>query len=54
MKELIAGVRDDVEQLAAGLGLIIIRKVMEAEVDYRTGQWAGSRCASMVPIRDLW
>jgi hypothetical protein len=45
MKELIAEVRDAVEQLAARLGLIIIRRVMEAGIDCRTGQ-----CASMVPV----
>ncbi len=39
MDELIAGVRDDVEAFAAELGLLIIQRVMEAEIEQRTGQW---------------
>ena len=39
MEELIAGVRDDIENFAAELGLTIIRRVMEAEVQQRVGQW---------------
>jgi len=39
MEELIAGVRDDVEAFAAELGLTIIQRVMEAEVQKRIGQW---------------
>jgi putative transposase len=39
MGELIAGARDDVEAFAAELGLLIIQRVMEAEIEQRTGQW---------------
>ncbi len=39
MDELIAGVRDDVEGFAAELGLTIIQRVMEAEIQQRAGQW---------------
>src|ERR1051326_2676657 len=39
MQELIAGVRQDIEGLAAELGLIIIRSVMEAEIEQKTGRW---------------
>lgn len=39
MEELIAGVRDDVEAFAAELGLTIIQRVMQAEIEQRTGRW---------------
>ena len=39
MEELIAGVREDVEALAAELGLTIIRRVMEAEIEGKVGRW---------------
>lgn len=37
--EFIAGARDDIESLAAELGLRIIRQVMEAEIDQKVGRW---------------
>lgn len=43
MEELIAGVRDDVEAFAAELGLTIIQRVMEAEVQQRVGRWGQQR-----------
>jgi putative transposase len=39
MSELIAGARDDIEAFAAQLGLTIIRRVMEAEIDQKVGPW---------------
>ena len=39
MSELIAGARDDIEAFAAELGLTIIRRVMEAEVQQKLGRW---------------
>lgn len=39
MSELMAGARDDIEAFAAELGLIIIRRVMEAEIGQKVGQW---------------
>jgi transposase-like protein len=39
MEELIAGVREDVEAFAAELGLTIIQRVMEAEIDQKVGKW---------------
>jgi transposase-like protein len=39
MKELIAGVREDIEAFAAELGLTIIQRVMEAEIDQKVGPW---------------
>jgi transposase-like protein len=39
LKQLIAGVRDDIEGLVAEVGLTIIRQVMEAEIEHKTGQW---------------
>src|SRR6267378_3634857 len=39
MDELIAGVREDIEGFAAELGLTIIQRVMEAEIDQRVGPW---------------
>ena len=39
MDELIAGVREDVEGLAAELGLRIICRVMEAEIERKVGRW---------------
>jgi len=39
MAELIAGVRDDIEAFAAELGLTIIQRVMEAEIQQKIGPW---------------
>ncbi len=39
MEQLIAGVREDIESFAAELGLTIIQRVMEAEVQRKVGQW---------------
>ncbi len=39
MEELIAGVREDIEGFAAELGLTIIQRVMEAEIDQKAGPW---------------
>jgi len=39
MQALIAGVSDEVEAFAAQLGLTIIQRVMEAEIQQRTGPW---------------
>ena len=39
MEQLIAGVREDIENFAAELGLTIIRRVMEAEIERKVGQW---------------
>src|SRR6266571_393186 len=39
MSELIAGVRDDIETFAAELGLAIIQRVMEAEIQQKLGPW---------------
>lgn len=39
MEQLIAGAREDIEGLAAELGLTIIRKVLEAEIERKTGPW---------------
>lgn len=39
MDQLIAGARDDIESFAAELGLTIIRRVMEAEIDQKVGRW---------------
>lgn len=39
MQELIAGIREDVEGLAAELGLTIIRRVMEEEIERKVGRW---------------
>ena len=39
MEELIAGVRQDIESLAAELGLRIIERVMEAEIQRKVGRW---------------
>ncbi len=39
MDELIAGVREDVEAFAAELGLVIIRRVMDAEIEQKVGRW---------------
>src|SRR6266571_7485463 len=41
MSELIAGVRDDIEAFAAELGLTIMQKVMEAEIQQKAGPWGG-------------
>ena len=37
MSELIAGVRDDIEAFAAELGLTIIQRVMEREIQQKLG-----------------
>src|SRR6266436_6313253 len=39
MSELIAGVRDDIETFAAELGLTLIQRVMEAEIQQKLGPW---------------
>src|SRR2546428_2732484 len=39
MSELIAGVSEDIETFAAELGLTIIQRVMEAEIQQKVGQW---------------
>ena len=39
MSELISGVREDIEAFAAELGLTIMQKVMESEIQQRLGQW---------------
>jgi transposase-like protein len=37
--ELIGGVREDIEALAAQIGLVIIKAVMDREVESQLGQW---------------
>jgi transposase-like protein len=39
MEELIAGIHQDIEGFAAEVGLIIIQRVMEAEIKQKTGRW---------------
>jgi putative transposase len=39
MEELMSRAREDLESLAAEIGLTIIRQVMEAEIDQKVGQW---------------
>ena len=39
MAELIAGVRADIETFAAELGLVVIQRVLEAEVQQKLGRW---------------
>lgn len=39
MADLMAGVREDVEAFAAELGLTIMRRVMEAEIEQKVGRW---------------
>jgi transposase-like protein len=39
MSELIAGARQDIEAFAAELGLTIIQRVMEAEINQKVGRW---------------
>jgi transposase-like protein len=39
MNELIAGAREDIEAFAAQLGLTIIQRVMEAEIEQKVGPW---------------
>lgn len=39
LDELIAGVRADIETFAAELGLVVIRRVMEAEIQQKLGRW---------------
>ena len=43
MEELIAGVGEDIENYAAELGLAVIQKVMEAEIERKLGKW-GQQC----------
>ena len=42
MSELIAGVRDDIETFAAELGLTLIQRVMEAEIQQKLGPGASN------------
>jgi putative transposase len=39
LEELIAGAREDIESFAAQLGLVVIRRVMEAEIQQKVGPW---------------
>jgi len=39
LAELIAGVRADIEAFAAELGLVVIRRVMESEIQQKLGRW---------------
>lgn len=39
MEELVKGARQDLEGLATEIGLVIIRQVMEAEIQQKVGQW---------------
>ena len=39
MEQLLAGVQGDIESLAAELGLKIMQRVMEAEIERKTGRW---------------
>jgi len=39
MDELIAGVRNDIEAFAAELGLTVIQRVIEAEIQQKVGPW---------------
>jgi putative transposase len=39
LEELIAGVAEDIERFAAELGLTVIQRVMEAEIQQKVGQW---------------
>ena len=39
MNELLAGAREDIEAFAAQLGLTIIQRVMEAEIEQKVGPW---------------
>jgi transposase-like protein len=39
MSELIAGVREDIETFAAELGLMVIQRVMDAEIQQKLGRW---------------
>ena len=43
MNELIAGAREDIEAFAAQLGLTIIQRVMEAEIEQKVGPWGGQK-----------
>src|SRR5262245_28976214 len=43
MTELIAGVRDDIEALAAQIGLTIMKAAMNGEVQSQLGQWGQQR-----------
>ena len=47
MEQLIAGVREDIESFAAELGLTIIQRVMEAEVEQKVGRWAPRSAAGI-------
>ena len=39
LEQFIAGAREDIENFAAELGLTIIRRVMEAEIQRKVGRW---------------
>ena len=39
MAELVAGLRDDIEALAAQVGLTIVKAVMKSEVESQLGEW---------------
>jgi len=39
IEELVAGIRGDIENLAAELGITIIQRVMEAEIERKVGRW---------------
>jgi len=43
LDELIAGVREDIEAFAAELGLTIIQRVMESEIEQKLGRWGEQR-----------
>src|SRR6266404_2955419 len=40
MNERIAGVSEDLESFAAELGLVVIQRVLEAEIQQKLGKWA--------------
>src|SRR5437667_4099122 len=40
LSELLAGVAQDIEAFAAELGLTVVQKVLEAEVQQKVGWWA--------------
>ena len=43
MKELMSGVRDDIERFCAQIGLKIMREVMEYEIASKVGRWGSQR-----------
>ena len=53
MEQLIAGVREDIESFAAELGLTIMQRVMEAEVEQKVGRWGSRRCGGTVSSLDM-